>query len=146
MKGYLLTGSGTVPREWIDKNGHVNIARYMTLFDQGSEAILEQLAKLIRLEPCDLTVVASRIYVEHKNELFEGNPWSLWTGLITLDCFYLTITHRLMSGHSLRAKCDIRSVFFSKRTRTSIRLDEPVLAAAGQIVVSGLADRFQSSW
>lgn len=142
MKGYLSTGSGTVPREWIDNNGHVNIARYMTLFDQGSAAILEQLRQRVPLAPSDMAVVASRIYVEHKNELFEGESWNLWTGLITLDRSFLTITHRLMGGQSLRAKCDIRSVFFSKRTRTSINLDESALATAGRFVVAGLSDRF----
>ena len=142
MKGYLATGSGTVPREWIDSNGHVNIAHYMALFDRGSETLLERLRRRLGPAPGDFAVVASRIYVEHKNELFEGEPWRLWTGLITLERSFLTLTHRLMSGESLRAKCDIRSVYFSRSTRTSITLDKSALAAAGEFVIAGLSDRF----
>ena len=142
MKGFILTMSGTVPAEWIDYNGHMNVASYMALFDQGAKILLQKSELGSPEINSDITIVAGRIFIEHKKELLEGEEWKLWSGFVAIDPSFITLTHRLHSGGSLRAVCDIRAAAFSKHLRTSILLDQESLRKAKTMLVHGLRDRF----
>lgn len=142
MKGFILTMTGNVQTEWIDNNGHMNITSYMAIFDKGSEILLQK-SELVSSEiNSDITVVAGRIYIEHKKELLKGDEWKLWSSFIAIDPSFITLTHRLHSGGSLRAVCDIRATAFSKHLRASILLDQESLRKAKTMLVHGLKDRF----
>jgi acyl-CoA thioesterase FadM len=140
VKGFLLSGSGTVESDWIDKNGHMNVTAYMTLFDRGTDALLEKCG--IGSVGADLTMVASRIMIDHRKELMEGEQWELWSGVAAVCPTYLTVTHRLRSTTSLRAVCDIRGTPFSMRTRAAVVMDERTLEEISGLIVPGLLDRF----
>jgi acyl-CoA thioesterase FadM len=142
MKGFILTMSGIVPTEWIDKNGHMNVASYMALFDHGTDVLLQESGLVVSGADSDITVVAGRIFIEHRKELLECESWELWSGFSTVQPSFMTVTHRLRSGSSLRAVCDIRGAVFSKSTRTAVILDRERLCNARTLIVPGLADRF----
>lgn len=142
MRGFVLTVSGVVPTGWIDRNGHMNVTSYMALFDQGTEVLLQKSGLLAPEADSDRTVVAGRIFIEHRKELMEGEGWELWSGFSALHPSFVTVTHRLRGGTSLRAVCDIRSTAFSMKMRKSIVLDQSILACAASFVVSGIVDRF----
>lgn len=140
MNVFYMTASGTVLSEWIDRNGHMNVAAYMALFDKGTFTLLDSCG--FGSPGNDLTVVAARILIDYRKELMEGDQWELWSGVISVHPKYLTLTHRLRSGESLRTVCDIRGTPFSMRTRTSTSLDKEVLKSIGKRIVPGLLDRF----
>lgn len=142
MKGFILTVSGIVPTGWIDRNGHMNVTSYMALFDQGTDILLQKSGLLASEADSDITVVAGRIFIEHRKELLEGEGWELWSGFAAVHPSFMTLTHRLRGGASLRAVCDIRGAVFSKSTRTAVNLDQERLWQARTLLVPGLADRF----
>ena len=141
MKSFLLVDSGIVPMEWIDKNGHMNVVSYMALFDIATDVLLEKCG--IGLEGADLTMVAARINIDYRKELMEGESWELWSGIISAQPSYLTITHRLRSAGSQRAVCDIRGIPFSKRARVATILNDVLLDKVRERIVVGLTDRFE---
>ena len=94
----------------------------------------------------DITVVAGRIFIEHRRELLKGEEWVLWSGFITVESSFMTITHRLHSGTSLRATCDIRGTAFSKHSRTTAKLENESLCKAKTFLVPGLIDRFEQKY
>ena len=142
MKGFILTMSGIVPTEWIDKNGHMNVTSYMALFDHGTDVLLQESGLVVSGADSDITVVAGRISIEHRKELLEGEEWELWSGFAAIHPSFMTVTHRLRSGTALRAICDIRGAAFSKCMRTTVILDQESLCKARKLLVPGLADRF----
>lgn len=143
MKGFILTVSGIVPTEWIDKNGHMNVTSYMSIFDQGTDMLLQKSGFAVSETDSDITMVAGRIFIEHRKELLEGEEWELWSGFAAVHPSFMTVTHRLRSGTSLRASCDIRGTAFSIKTRTSTVLDQSILKVATPLVISGIVDRFE---
>jgi len=127
--------------EWIDKNGHMNVVSYMALFDAATDVLLEKCG--IGLEGADLTMVAARMMIDYRKELIQGEAWELWSGIISAQPSYLTITHRLRSAGSQRAVCDIRGMPFSKRTREVSMLNDALLDKVRERMVAGLTDRFE---
>ena len=71
MKGFILTAQGIVSPEWIDRNGHMNITSYMALFDQGTDILFQKFGLAVSETDSDITMVAGRIYIEHRKELLE---------------------------------------------------------------------------
>ena len=143
MKDFILTASGVVSPEWIDRNGHMNVTSYMALFDQGTEILFLKSGLAVSETDSDITMVAGRIFIEHRKELLEGEEWELWSGFAAIHPSFMTLTHRIRSGSSLRAVCDIRGVMFSKLRRASITFDQDSLGKARALLVPGLADRFE---
>lgn len=143
MKGFILTVSGSVPAEWIDKNGHMNVTSYMAIFDQGTDILLQKSGLAVSGNDSDITMVAGRIFIEHRKELLEGEEWELWSGFVAIHPSFMTLTHRLRSGASLRAACDIRGTLFSTKTRVSVVLDQGILKNVASLVIPGIADRFE---
>ena len=141
MKSFLLIDSGIVPMEWIDKNGHMNVVSYMALFDAATDVLLEKCN--IGLAGEDLTMVAARILIDYRKELMEGEAWELWSGIVTAQPNYLTLTHRLRSAGSQRAVCDIRGIPFSIRAREAVMLNEALLSKIRERIITGLTDRFE---
>jgi len=141
MKGYIQTGAGVVPEQWIDKNGHMNIAAYMALFDQGSDILLQTCGCVPSLGS-DTTFVAGRILIDHRKELFLGDKWEQWSGIVAVQHGYLTITHRLRSASSIRATCDIRAKPFSVQNRVAVSLDPEIVRRLSSFRIPGQLDRF----
>ena len=71
MKGFILTAQGIVSPEWIDRNGHMNMTSYMALFDQGTDILFQKFGLAVSETDSDITMVAGRIYSEHRKELLE---------------------------------------------------------------------------
>lgn len=141
MKGWIQTMSGVVIPNWIDDNGHMNVASYMAIFDQGMNELLQQSGLISSENRRDLTVVAGRIYIEHRKELLEGEQWTLWSGFSVVQPTFVSVTHRLRSGGGICAVCDIRGAAFSKNTRTAISFATESLAFAQSLLVPGLVSR-----
>ncbi|MCC6278787.1 MAG: thioesterase family protein [Oligoflexia bacterium] len=143
MRNFLKTAEGTVPKSWIDINGHMNVVHYMALFDQGSDALCKNLGitsqSIAQGHP---TLVANRIYISHKRELLEGDTFEVWSGFINVTPEYATLTHRLVSQGSVRASCDIRASAFCPVTRKPASLNLEILSKAASFKISGMADRF----
>jgi len=143
VKGFVLAQEGVIEPAWIDSNGHMNIRWYAALFDEGTAFILAQLNLDAGAAASDVpTVMASRVYVEHRKEMFEGESWQLWSGLAAISCDGATISHRLTCARAVRATCDIRGEVIALSTRTRSVLPDRIVMEAQRFLIPGIADRF----
>jgi len=93
----IRTHTRTVPPEWIDYNGHMNVAYYVRAFDLATDEILEErlgvgetLAREGRLGPMTL-----QLQVHYLDELLEGTEFACDFQLLDADPkrlhFFLTM-------------------------------------------------------
>ena len=143
MKGFQPTGQGRVRSDWIDRNAHMTMARYLDVFDAACEVLLER-SGLAR-EDGDSSFVAGRVRLAHRRELLEGDPFEVISGFISVGTGSVTFAHRLLSGGTIRATCEIYSTPFSIERRASIALIDAEVDGAREFVVPGLRDPFASS-
>lgn len=142
MKGYLLSDTGVVVKEWIDSNGHMNVTAYVALFDKGADVLLRNLIlKKARIKD-EVSLVAGRVYIQHRKELLLGENWELWSGIVSYSRSYITSIHKIKSKNKLCAVCQIRSTPFSLATRTAILLDSETSDFASKYLVPGVVDKF----
>lgn len=83
--GAVELPGGSVPAEWIDWNGHMNVAYYLMAFDHALDIFFEEVgigisrAKTDRMGP-----FALQTHMHFLKELCEGEPFRF--RLILLDC------------------------------------------------------------
>jgi acyl-CoA thioester hydrolase len=76
----------SVPEEWIDLNGHMNVARYLQAFDQAFDEAYERVG--ITKEHMDTaggTTFAAEMHITYQRELLLGDPLRITTQLLAYD-------------------------------------------------------------
>ncbi|MFQ6018361.1 MAG: thioesterase family protein [Kiloniellaceae bacterium] len=87
-----------VRREWIDYNGHMNVAYYVVAFDHACDAFLEYIGldEAYR-ERCGGTTFTAECHVTYQRELREGDPLRFATQLFGFDAkrihYFLQMYH-----------------------------------------------------
>lgn len=86
----------TVPPEWIDYNGHMNVAYYMLAFDRGTDRLLDHLGlgEAYR-RASGHSIFVLEAHVTYERELKGGDPLTVTTQLIDADRRRLHLFHRL---------------------------------------------------
>ncbi len=88
----------TVQPEWIDHNGHMNVAYYVLVFDQSLDELLDQieLTRAYRAQSGN-TVYVLETHVCYLQEVKEGDPISITCRVIDCDAkrihLYLEMYH-----------------------------------------------------
>ena len=78
--------SGRVKPDWIDRNGHMNVASYVTAFEVGVYALWERFGM-----PADYpmssgnTTFAVETHTTYKSELAEGDPYIITAQVLAYD-------------------------------------------------------------
>ena len=87
---------GTVLREWIDYNGHFNLAYYMVAFDHGTDAFWDAfgLDDPYRARTGTSTY-ALESHVTYRRELREGDPFRITSVLLDFDAKRIHYFHRM---------------------------------------------------
>lgn len=88
--------TGVVPSQWIDYNGHMNVAYYVLAFDHATDAFMEELGigQDYRLQMgCSMFVVET--HVNYQRELVAGDPMRITTQLLGFDSKRIHCFHRL---------------------------------------------------
>ena len=85
-----------VHSEWVDYNGHMNVAYYMLVFDHASDAFLDQ----IGLDQAfrDLTnssVFVVEAHISYEKEVMEGDPLIVTTQVLDFDAKRIHLFHRM---------------------------------------------------
>ncbi len=92
----LITFEGRVPSEWLDYNGHMNVAYYMHVFCDATDAFLEffGVTENYRQETnCSTFVVEN--HVNYMKELHEGSNMKVETRLLGYDRKKMSYHHSL---------------------------------------------------
>lgn len=85
-----------VQPDWIDYNGHMNLAYYVLAFDQATDAFNSNLGlgpEYARLQRQSLYVVDMN--VSYRRELKEGDPISCTTQLLEFDSKKIRLFHQM---------------------------------------------------
>jgi len=82
----LALHRGLIRPEWIDYNGHMNVAFYVLVFDHGTDAFLDYLGmdQGYRSDT-GFTTYVLETHVTYHRELREGDPFQLKTQLLDFD-------------------------------------------------------------
>lgn len=75
-----------VRKEWIDLNGHMNLAYYLVVFDQSFDDAYE----LIGITPAHLkeehgSTFAAEMHITYQREVMEGDPLRVTTQMLAFD-------------------------------------------------------------
>lgn len=89
----------TVLREWIDYNGHMNVAFYVLAFDHATDAMLEylRLTHDYKIRANTTTFVADMNVTYHR-EVKEGDPLRFTTRLLDCDAKRIHFWHEMYHG------------------------------------------------
>lgn len=92
----LATTHGTVLPEWIDYNGHMNVAWYVLVFDHATDALLARLGMdpaYVRRE--QLSTFALEMHVTYARELVLGAPYTVHTQVLDADTKRIHLHHQM---------------------------------------------------
>lgn len=95
--GPLALHRETVRPEWIDYNGHMNVAYYVLAFDHATETLFERLGigeDYVRAKKCSLFVVD--MHVTYEQELVAGDRVRFETQILGHDRRRLHLFHRMI--------------------------------------------------
>jgi acyl-CoA thioester hydrolase len=101
---YEYSGGEVLP-EWIDYNGHMNLAYYIVLFDQGTDALFDALdLGLDYRRTRNLGTFVAEMHTRYERELLVGERVRVTVQLLEVD------DKRLYVGHEMfRLKDGLRS-------------------------------------
>ena len=120
-----------VKPEWIDYNGHMNVAWYVAAFDLATESFLEQigLGPTYRYE-AEASVFSVEAHVTYQREVHEGDLLEFRTRLLGFDAKrvrYIQSMYRVADG-VLSATAEWLILHIDMKTRRTAPMPEDVLA------------------
>ena len=94
--GVLTLHRGVIRPEWIDYNGHMNVAYYVLVFDHASDAFLDYLGMDAAYRArTGYTTYALETHVTYERELKEGDPFRVSVQLLDHDAKRLHYFQRM---------------------------------------------------
>ena len=92
----LLFYEGTVLTDWIDYNGHMNVAYYVLAFDYATDAFIDYLGMDRQYrERTQCSVFVMEAHINYEQELVEGDPICCTTQLLDFDSKRIHYFHRM---------------------------------------------------
>jgi acyl-CoA thioester hydrolase len=89
----------TVQPDWIDYNGHMNVAYYVLAFDKGTDALLDHLGLgAAYRHTTNHSMYALEAHVTYERELKLGEPLVVDTQVIDADEKRIHFFHRMTHG------------------------------------------------
>ncbi|PWV60594.1 thioesterase family protein [Plasticicumulans acidivorans] len=126
----LALYSTVVPSQWIDYNGHMNVAYYVMAFDQATDAVLDHLGlgEAHRAATnCSAFVVETHINYQH--ELVVDTPLRVETQLLGHDSKRVQLFHWMYNARSgeLAASTEILLVHVDLGSRHACAMPQSIL-------------------
>ncbi|MDH3413494.1 MAG: thioesterase family protein, partial [Gammaproteobacteria bacterium] len=86
IKAPLVLHQGTIKGDWIDYNGHMNVAYYVLVFDHATDALLDYLGMDEGYRAnTGFTTYVLETHVTYDRELKEDDPVRVETQLLDFD-------------------------------------------------------------
>jgi len=92
----FASGELTVPTEWTDYNGHMNVGYYVVAFDKATDVVLDHLGigAAYRLAE-EASVFVLEAHVTYDREVLPGDPLRFTTQLLDCDSKRMHLFHRM---------------------------------------------------
>ncbi len=120
---------GEVRPEWIDSNGHLNLAYYVVLFDQGTDAVYDAMGIGAAYRPTGHGTFAAETHTLYAQELVLGDRVRVTSQIIGLDGKRLHLAHEMhrIADGRLAAAQEILFLHVDLRLRRVVPWLAPVL-------------------
>ncbi len=87
----------TVRADWIDRNGHMNLAYYMVIFDHGTDALFDALGIGEAYSAAtNGTIFAAEAHLLYRQELHAGEAARVRSWLVGTDAKRLHVVHEMV--------------------------------------------------
>ncbi len=126
-----------VKPEWIDHNGHMNVAYYVLAFDQATDDFYERLGLGLEYPQTGHSVFTLAMNVDYLQELFEGDRARVQTRLIDADHKRLHYIHTMTRPETegLIATNECLAMNVDLESRKSAPFPESVTRALASLLV-----------
>ncbi len=97
---------GVVKPEWIDPNGHMNLAYYLVMFDHALDLISAEWDldwAYTKRENC--SPFAAETHTLYEQELLEGEPVRIHSWVLAVDAKRVHIAQEMYRAHDMRRAC-----------------------------------------
>ena len=115
--------------DWIDSNGHMNIAYYIVAFDRAFDQVYHQfgfVAEMMRLR--NASSFTSELHATYQRELMAGDPIRVTTQILGFDakrCHFIQCMYHAREGH-LAATLEWLLLHVDMTTRRVTAMPEPL--------------------
>ncbi len=126
----LCLYTGVALPEWIDYNGHMNVAYYVLAFDHATDAFMEYLGMGRDYQECQrCSTFVVETHVNYQRELAAGDPIRITTQLLGFDSKRIHYFHRLYHAARsfLSATTELMVIHVDLAERHSAPMPLPVL-------------------
>ena len=125
-----------VRSEWVDYNGHMNVAYYMLVFDHASDAFLDQIG--VDQAFRDLTnssVFVVEAHITYEKEVMEGDPLIVTTQVLDFDAKRIHLFHRMVreGGDETISTNELMFLCVDMKARLSAPIPETISAVLGEL-------------
>lgn len=110
--------------EWLDDNGHMNLAYYVVVFDRGTDAWMELAGLGADYRATGQTVFAVETHTLYRRELRLGAPMLVRSWLVAADTKRLHLAHEMTSAGEPSAMQEVLFVHVSLATRRVVPFGE----------------------
>jgi acyl-CoA thioester hydrolase len=131
--------SDVVPSEWIDYNGHMNVAYYVLAFDRATDAFMDFLGMgpdYRQQANCSAFVVET--HVNYHRELTSGDPLCVTTQLLGFDSKRIHYFQRLYQAEKrfLSANSELMVIHVDLAERHSAAMPLAVMDRLGELMTA----------
>jgi acyl-CoA thioester hydrolase len=122
--------------EWIDYNGHMNVAYYVLAFDHATDAFLDYIGlDHAHKEKANVTTFVADMNVTYIREVVEGDPLRFTTQLLEFDDRKFRYFHNMYHAEQgyLAATNELLSLHIDLSTRRVGRMDEGIAGRLQQV-------------
>jgi len=89
----------TVQADWLDYNGHMNLAYYVLVFDHATDAMLDHVGlDATHREATGQSVFVAEAHVTYDQEVMDGDELRVTTQIIDCDAKRIHVFHRMYAN------------------------------------------------
>jgi acyl-CoA thioester hydrolase len=131
----------TVHPDWIDANGHMNLAYYVVVFDRATDVLFDRIGVgAAYRRACPFTMFAVETHTLYERELAVGDPLLVRTVLLGVDGKRLHFGHEMFhAAAGFRAAVqELMTVHVDTRARRAAAFAQELRAALeGYVAAAG---------
>ncbi|MBS0560486.1 MAG: thioesterase family protein [Proteobacteria bacterium] len=129
--GYLTRHETVVRPEWIDYNGHMNLAYYVVVFDEATDVMFDHIGiGMSSSHRAGMTTFAAESHTRYLAEVKLGDPLAIFTHLLGVDGKRVHYFHEMFHARDgyRAAVQELMSLHIDLATRRVANLPEEKLA------------------
>ncbi len=115
---FPITHTETVAGEWVDYNGHMNLAFYVLIFDRGTDGFLETIGMTDKhREATDSSVFVAEAHVNYHAEVMAAETVSVKSRVLDFDQKRLHLYHEMHAPGGIAASNELMILHVDLKTR-----------------------------